>query len=165
MKQFGSQSWPMIAGAAILLLGAYTSRAALAQSQTILGSDSRIAGHSISPSGLIPTSPQLKIIQGRIIKQQGKIATVLTPSNPACGSAQYCPAFMKPGEMFEIDTSKAVFQAADGSPTPEKLKVGQFVIAAGTEGPSLTSPGTHTLLAQVIGQVNASAYAMEPVSP
>ena len=165
MKQFGSQRWLMIAGAATLLLGAYASRAALAQNQTILGSDGSIAGHNISSSGLIPTSPQLKVIQGRIIKQQGKIATVLTPSNSTCRSGQYCSTFVKPGEMFDIDTSKAVFQAADGSPTPEKLKVGQFVIAAGTEGPSLASPGTHTLRAQVIGQVNASAYAMEPVSP
>ena len=163
MKQFG-QSWLMIAGAAILLLGAYASRAALAQSQ-ILGSDGSVAGHSISPSGLIPTSPQLKVIQGRVIKQQGKITTVLTPSHSACGSDQYCQTYVKPGEMFDIDTSKAVFQAADGSPAPEKLKVGQFVIAAGTEGASLASPGTHTLQAQVIGQANASAYAMEPVSP
>jgi len=138
MKRFVSRNWLMMLGAATLLSGAYAAHAPLAQTQTISrGNGVRLAeNRSTSPSGLIPNSPQLTIIQGQVIKQQGKIATILTPANTTCGSSQVCPAFMELGAMFDVDTSGAVFQAANGKPTPERLRVGQFVIAAGTVGTS-----------------------------
>jgi|GEM_PF-7091262 len=108
------------------------------------------------------------VIQGTVVQSNGKTALVKTPDHGLdCPPNTPCPAIAIVGVTYEVDLSRALYEAPDGTPvaTP-KLTKGQAVVVVGHKDPSLMSGTRHPLLlAQIVELVLVSPGGNADTTP